>query len=454
MPAGDRAADVRAPAVTQMPVAGRWDEHALARAKRDIAEKESVDDEAGWRRVERNELITGALNTIAGFACGRAITKIIDPDGTQSSVQTDQKGDTTEESVSIFFVVYTAMVLFAVGCGIYYIYGKVDAAEEERRRLEKKNKGRAQSAKLRTSSDQEDLLANELGSRVAHKFQTSVLTQVISKWSSTQMFTVAVLLHRLYDWTPSSPTAPDNAWNALYWTHIITVVLVILFYELPVRIAAHTASKVDLARVDRVVTVGANALAWLLAVFWMEALEISAAHKTMLPENLKNIHYYSSAYHGLPISLRVTVCITTFIATGFVLFLLQQVSKRANRDKRLCCRGRHAATDLYLKDLTARQQRKEPGSEIIDKELAMKKHFLGQHGLRLIDTCLQMLTNVSAISLQRMIMSLFTPANYDVADDFLLKGKSASDTVTGVVEIVDEVNTRSHPHHNTIPTDS
>ena len=150
------------------------------------------------------------------------------------------------------------------------------------------------------------------------------------------------------------------------------------------------------------------------------------------------IHYYSSAYHGLPISLRVAVCITTFITTGLALFLLQQVSKRIDRDQRLCCRAQHSETDRYLKELTSRG-----GTAIIKPELATARHFLGQHGQRLLDTCLQMLTNVSAISLQRMIMSLFTPANYDVADDFLLKGKSASDTVvsgvTGVVDTVDEV---------------
>ena len=210
-----RAADVRAPAVTVMPVAGRWKTEDLLRAKRDIAEKQAVDDEAslGWRRVERNELITGALNTIAGFACGRVVTIIIDPAGKQSSSQTDQ--DATEESVSIFFVVYTVMCLFFIGCFIYYIFGKVDAAEEDRTRLEAVNKERKATLRTSSSTNPEDLLANELGSRVAHKFQTSVLTAVISKWSSTQMFTVAVLLHRLYDWTPSSPSAPRNAWNAL-----------------------------------------------------------------------------------------------------------------------------------------------------------------------------------------------------------------------------------------------
>ena len=82
-----------------------------------------------------------------------------------------------------------------------------------------------------------------------------------------------------------------------WWTHIITVVLVILFYELPARVAARTASALDLARLDRVVTVGANALAWLLAVFWMEALEITAAHDQMSTQNLKNVSSTQAIYH-------------------------------------------------------------------------------------------------------------------------------------------------------------
>ena len=63
------------PAVTVMPIAGEWRpaDCALARQHIDAKETDAVTrGGAGWRRAERNELVTGALNTIAGFACGRA----------------------------------------------------------------------------------------------------------------------------------------------------------------------------------------------------------------------------------------------------------------------------------------------------------------------------------------------------------------------------------------------
>jgi hypothetical protein len=83
--------------------------------------------------------------------------------------------------------------LAALGCGIYYLFGKVDAAEKARHRvaqkIEAKKTTKPGQLKPTSPGSQQDLLANELGSRVAHKFQTSVLTGVINKWSSTQMFT-------------------------------------------------------------------------------------------------------------------------------------------------------------------------------------------------------------------------------------------------------------------------
>ena len=220
------------PAVTLMPVAGNWEQADCSRARQDIEAKES--DPGGWRSVERNELITGALNTIAGFAVGRTITKVIDPDGTWSSSKTDSLGteDSFEVHEAIIFLVYSLLCLTVVGCGIYFLFGKVDQAKDHHERVSRKIEERKS---LEATSS---VRAHQLGSRVSHTVRTTVLTRIINKWSSTQMFTVAVLLHHIYDWTPSSPAAPKNAWHALGWLLVIALGLILALYEIPVRISA------------------------------------------------------------------------------------------------------------------------------------------------------------------------------------------------------------------------
>ena len=422
------------PAVTAMPAAGKWRESDCIRARHDIEAKEG--DASGWRRNERNELITGALNTIAGFACGRTIAKIIDPDGSWGSSHTDATGDSDEDFAighAIVFLLYIVLCLTVVGCGIYFLFGKVDDARERHDRVSRTLAGQRTLAATNSIGTLEDTRAHELGSRLSHTVRTSLLTRIINKWSSTQMFTVAVLLHRIYDWTPSSEDAPRNAWEALAWLTVLSLALIIAFYELPVRVCARYQWEINLARLDRVVDVVANALAWLLAVFCMEALEISAAHRVMKKANLlKNVHYYSSAYHGLPVTLRTAVCLGTFFVTGLVLFSLQQIAKRADDKQRLfsCCRRCHP-DDEYMWDATQSDREKRPRGNL-RRDLATTLHFLGQHGHRFLTTTQKTFTNTSSIALQRLIMGLITFANYDVADPWL-KGKSASETVEAFV---------------------
>ena len=418
------------PAVTLMPVAGNWEQADCSRARQDIEAKES--DPGGWRAVERNELITGALNTIAGFAVGRTITKVIDPDGTWSSSKTDSLGteDSFEVHEAIIFLVYSLLCLTVVGCGIYFLFGKVDKAKDRHERVSRKIEERMS---LEATSS---VRAHQLGSRVSHTVRTTVLTRIINKWSSTQMFTVAVLLHHIYDWTPSSPAAPANAWHALGWLLVIALGLILALYEIPVRISARYQLDLNLARLERVVDVGAGALAWLLAVFCMEALEITAAHLMMKPENLKNVHYYSSAYHGFPVATRMVVCVGTFMVTALALFPLQQIAKRAAKKQRLapCCRGCHKDDD-YIREATEHDREKRPRDKL-SPDLATRLRFLGQHGHRILTTAMQTLTNISSLALQRLIMSLITFADYDVVDDFVLRGKSAFEVAESVSEIV------------------
>eukprot|EP01043_Picozoa_sp_COSAG02_P052400 COSAG02_NODE_5638_length_4164_cov_5.215498_1_plen_901_part_00 len=426
------------PAVTVMPVAGKWGQADCSRARREIEAKE--DDLSGWRTVERNELITGALNTIAGFAVGRTITKIIDPDGTWSSSHTDGTGDTFEAYETFIFLVYSLLCLIVVGCGIYFLFGKVDAARDAHERVSRKiEENKTALEGTMSLGTRHDVRAQELGSRVSHTVRTTVLTRIIDKWSSTQMFTVAVLLHHVYDWTPSSTDAPQNAWDALSWLAVIALVLIVAFYELPVRISARYQMNLNLARLERVVDVGAAALAWLLAVFCMEALEITAAHSTMSDENLKNVHYYSSAYHGLPVTLRTAVCVGTFVVTALALFPLQQIAKRADEKQRLvsCCRNCHSDDD-YIREATKRDLENRPRDKL-RRDLATRLRFLGQHGHRILETTMRTFTNISSMALQRLIMGLITFADYDVADDFVLKGKSASETAQDFAETVSDI---------------
>ena len=240
-----------------------------------------------------------------------------------------------------------------------------------------------------------------------------------------------MLLHDAYDWQPSGDHAQENAWKALQWLIFISLVLVIAFYELPARLCARYQLVIDLARLDRVVDVGAGALAWLLAVFCMEALEITAAHLTMEPENLKNVHYYSSAYHGFPVTLRTAVCLCTFVATGLVLFTVQQIAKRVDAQRRLCCRRCHPdADEEYIRNAT------ESGPGMMRRDFAYKLHFIGQHGHRILESIQKVFTNISSIALQRLIMGLITFRNWTTPDDFVLKGKSASDAASGVADDV------------------
>lgn len=424
------------PAVTVMPAAGRWGEADCTRAREDIEAKER--DRDGWRRVERNELITGSLNTIAGFACGRTIAKIIDPDDTWSSSRNDGSDEKFELGDAILFILYMIICLNVVGCGIYYLFGKVDAAQEAHDRIRRKIEQKQLTGTSSVGSHA-DARAHELGSKVSHNVRTSVLTGIINKWSSTQMFTVAVLLHHLYDWTPSSEDAPQNAWDALFWLVAIALVLIIAFYELPVRISARFGVAINLARLERVVDVGAGALAWLVAVFFMEALEITAAHRTMKSENLKHVHYYSSAYHGFPVTLRTAVCLGTFFATGLVLFSLQQIAKRADEKRRLCfCCQRCHPDDDYIRQATKSDLEKRPRAKL-RRDLATKIYFLGQHGHRVLGTTQRTFTNISSIALQRLIMGLVTFADYDVADDFALQGKSATETAQDFAGTVTDI---------------
>ena len=419
------------PAVTVMPAAGKWAESDCVRAKQDMEAK--AGDASGWRRIERNELITGALNTIAGFACGRTITKIIDPDGNWGSSRTDATGDAADDFAIghvIVFCLYILLCLTVVGCGIYFLFGKVDDARERHDRVSQKLAAQQTLVARSSIGTQEDARALELGSRLSHTVRTSLLTRIINKWSSTQMFTVAVLLHHIYDWTPSRKDAPQNAWQALAWLTVLSMGLTIAFYELPVRVCARYQWEINLARLDRVVDVVANALAWLLAVFCMEALEITAAHHFMSKKNLKNVHYYSSAYHGFPVTLRTAVCLGTFFVTGMVLFSLQQIAKRADDKQRLCCRRCHP-DDEYMWNATQSDREKRPRGNL-RHDLATTLHFLGQHGHRFLKTTQKTFTNTSSIALQRLIMGLITFANYDVADDFVLKGKSASEAATQI----------------------
>ena len=445
---------------------GRWQVADLVRGEQDIVAKEDEEDSGTGRTgVEMRAMATQALSTVAGFAVGNAVSKIADPDGRNT---TDKR---PTDGTSPMFIVYYSFVLFCVGCAIYRIFGRVDQAEKTREDSLRRNAvslgmsftaakatGEAEltrfiDAQVKLNSKEQKasagagggelplqrtesaVRAHELGNRMAHKFQTSILTTIINKWSSTQMFTWSVLLHNYYDWTPSSPDAVKQVLAALAWMHVICICGVVAFYELPARLSLRCDSPINLCRLDRVVDVGANALAWLLAVFWMEAVEIYSAHAYMAPESLQNVHYYRQYYHGLPILLRILISVGTFVGAGLVLFVLQRVRVRLPVDSRLCCQGYYARKDAYMQEVTLR------GTEVVlDHEVLDSSYLIGQHGQRLFSTCQKTVTNISAIAMQRLFISLFTFKNYQVVDDGLLDGKStsdaASDTVVDIAEAV------------------
>jgi hypothetical protein len=166
---------------------------------------------------------------VAGFAVGRAIQKVADPDG-RNTTEHGPRGPS-----SPFFLVYYACVLFCVGGAIYWLFGQVDRQLKRRELLLLRQREHVAAAGTLESSA--DLRAHELGSRVAHKLQTSILGNIIDKWASTQMFTIVVLLHSYYDWTPYTAEAVRNVRLALLWMHVICVLAVVCFLEVPIRLS-------------------------------------------------------------------------------------------------------------------------------------------------------------------------------------------------------------------------
>lgn len=109
-------------------------------------------------------------------------------------------------------------------------------------------------------------------------------------------------------------------------------------------------------------------------------------------------------------------------------------------DTRLCCRGCHASQDQYLREVrAASHHRTGHGAVLLDPGRIRPWLCVGDHGQRLFELCQRATTNVSAIALQRLLISLFTSSNWQAADDGLLGGKSASaataDTVHDIAEI-------------------
>ena len=493
-----------AAAITEMP---RWSTGDVDRARTDIKRKRAQDRQSG--RVcccksgrtcrEFKDLIAGALATVAGFALGVVVKKIIDLD---TKLDADDRTEACDTWCRVGSVVWYGV--FGLGFYffvVYWLFRKVDAAErahsamrewseeqvsewisllelpdgcaeavrelfsdvdgEELLELTPKplqkmlrlvgvaepvpvaeailRQRRAQEMKKdlpkplsRSEQRREEEKARELMRSVSYKFETGVLTTMIKKLTSTQMMTLAVLVHRIRnDNLPASHSdAVHEAWESLAWMYCGCVVCMILMHEVPARIAARFRLSIDLARLDRVVDVAnKSGLAWLLAVGAIESIEISAVH-TWQGANLQNVHYFSGAYHGVPILCRFCICAGTFVLACVVLFVLQRISRRCDPTSRWCCRGYHGGQDKYLRDLRAPGR----GSVRIDRsELDWSTaHFTGLHGHRLLQQLEQAVTTISALALQRFVMSLVTPNAWSTSDD-ALGGQSAAGAVETVV---------------------
>jgi hypothetical protein len=255
-----------------------WSERDVARAREEIAARDrkimAEEQSPGWRccwclggatKAQGKDIITAALSTVAGFAVGKVVKKLSDPEG---KLNTDTKFDTTWSTV-MPVTVYTIFVVLPISCLVVYrLHRAIDNYEQQLTENRTTVDGGVESYRVshaEATPRQRRISAESL----RHAFIAKAVDRAASKWTKSTMFTWAVILHSYVD-PVGSERAVFQLWCNVALMVCICFTLTFLVLETPIRLHAMRGWRLNLDRMEKVEKVVTKAVAVLVAVSFME----------------------------------------------------------------------------------------------------------------------------------------------------------------------------------------
>ena len=407
---------------------GAWATYDLRRAHGVLDELHRV-SVADQRQALLTMLLCSAAAFVAAMGWGRFVTVQLDADGVIDGNYNADNPLQIDWSL-VPTLIYTFAVIWFVFFVMYRLQRYGDRGEWEYQRW--------LAAMEQQRSDQPavagaDELEAERFARYMHaQYLSQFVTNFSNGWTYSSMFMWTVLIHSFEVGENLSPDLPSML-VTLSCLHFVCMALALTAHALPMHCAKRAELSLNRERLNKVADAFCGTMAWLLAIHWMELVEVVAAHATLSQARQRQLIWYWGGYHGLPPVLRWAISGVVF-ATAALLLLIERrctaVDKRTMPTRRRSSKHLSKAfVKLALDETVEAVDLTDNDGDTLRSTTACTASSRPACSV-LHELLLKVITNLGAVALLRAVETTFTPSSWLI----ILRDVSASLNSADVAE--------------------